>query len=166
MGELSFERPKAGHGRLIQVALNRVLTDHCFLQLFRDFDYLPRNGGWPFNRWPLNGGASLLSIRFVIVFPFALVVLQEEKINYEKICEEALREAKSDKRVLLNKDWLDSPWKGFFKKGYTPSLPVRPTGIPLDTLKHIGKVFSTSPGGDFKIHGGKKDLFQFGDKIS
>lgn len=45
--------------------------------------------------------------------------------------------------------------KGFFKKGYSPSLPVRPTGIPLDTLKHIGNVFSTAPGGDFKIHGGK-----------
>ncbi|CAH3174419.1 unnamed protein product [Porites evermanni] len=86
--------------------------------------------------------------------------IQEEKINYEKICEEALREAKSDKRVLLNKDWLDSPWKGFFKKGYTPSLPVRPTGIPLDTLKHIGKVFSTSPGGDFKIHGGLRRILK------
>ena len=43
---------------------------------------------------------------------------------------------------------------GFFKKGYSPSLPIRPTGIPLDTLKHIGNVFSTAPGGDFKIHGG------------
>ena len=98
-------------------------------------------------------------------FHFAWVIHQEEKINYEKICEEALREAKSDKRVLLNKDWLDSPWKGFFKKGYTPSLPVRPTGIPLDTLKHIGKVFSTPPGGDFKIHGGKKDLFNSVTKL-
>ena len=44
---------------------------------------------------------------------------------------------------------------GFFKKGYSPSMPVRPTGVPLDTLKHIGNVFSTAPGGDFKIHGGK-----------
>ena len=63
MGELLFRRPKAGHARLIEVALDRVLIDHCFLQLFRDFDYLPRNGGWP-----LNGGATLLSIHFVIVF--------------------------------------------------------------------------------------------------
>ena len=68
MGELLFGRPKAGRGRLIEVAAYRVLIDHCFLQLFRDFDYLPRNGGWPFNRWPLNGGATLLSIHFVIVF--------------------------------------------------------------------------------------------------
>lgn len=44
---------------------------------------------------------------------------------------------------------------GFFKKGYTPSLPVRPTGVALDSLKHIGNVFSTAPGGDFKVHGGK-----------
>ena len=44
---------------------------------------------------------------------------------------------------------------GFFKKGYKPSLPVRPTGVALDSLKHIGNVFSTTPGGDFKVHGGK-----------
>ena len=68
MGELLFGQPKGGRGRLIEVTLDRVLIDHCFLQLFRDFDYLPRNGGWPFNRWPLNGGAALLSIHFVIVF--------------------------------------------------------------------------------------------------
>ena len=68
MGELLFGRPKGGRGRLIEVALDRVLIDHCFIQLFRDFDYFPRNGGWPFNRWQLNGGATLLSIHFVIVF--------------------------------------------------------------------------------------------------
>ena len=44
---------------------------------------------------------------------------------------------------------------GFFKKGYRPSLPVRPTGVALDSLKHIGNVFSAVPGGDFKVHGGK-----------
>ena len=116
-------------------------------------------------------GGRLMEVQLYVVyiswlfFSFAWVIHQEEKINYEKICEEALREAKSDKRVLLNKDWLDSPWKGFFKKGYTPSLPVRPTGIPLDTLKHVGKVFSTPPGGDFKIHGGKKDLFNSATKL-
>ena len=74
MGELSFGRPKAGHGRLIEVALDRVVIDHCFLQLFRDFDYLPRNGVWPFNRWPLNGGVTLLSIHFVIVCRFAFFI--------------------------------------------------------------------------------------------
>ena len=68
MGELSFGRPKAGRGCLIEVAAYRVLIDHCFPQLFRDFDYLPRNGGWPFNRWPLQGGSTLCSIHFVIVF--------------------------------------------------------------------------------------------------
>ena len=44
---------------------------------------------------------------------------------------------------------------GFFKKGYRPSLPVRPTGVALDSLKHIGNIFSAVPGGDFKVHGGK-----------
>lgn len=37
---------------------------------------------------------------------------QEEKANYDKICEQAFADAKSEKRVLLNRDWLDSPWKG------------------------------------------------------
>ena len=73
MGELLFGRPKGGRGRLIEMALDRVLIDHCFLQLFRDFDYLPRNGGWPFNSRPLTKGSALCSIRFVIVFSFCLV---------------------------------------------------------------------------------------------
>lgn len=33
---------------------------------------------------------------------------------------------------------------------------MKPTGIALDTLKHVGNVFSAAPGGDFKVHGGKK----------
>ena len=44
---------------------------------------------------------------------------------------------------------------GFFKKGHSPTQPIRPTGVTLDTIKHIGNVMSASPGGDFKIHGGK-----------
>lgn len=86
--------------------------------------------------------------------------VQEEKSSYDKICEEALREAKSEKRVLLNRDWLDSPWKGFFKKGYSPTLPVRSTGLSLDTIKHIGNAMSTAPGGDFKIHGGLRRVLK------
>ncbi|KAJ7351681.1 hypothetical protein OS493_036096 [Desmophyllum pertusum] len=86
--------------------------------------------------------------------------VQEEKAAYDKICEEAFTNAKSEKRVLLNRDWLDSPWKGFFKKGYKPSLPVRPTGVALDSLKHIGNVFSTAPGGDFKVHGGLRRILK------
>ncbi|KAK2557926.1 2-oxoglutarate dehydrogenase-like [Acropora cervicornis] len=86
--------------------------------------------------------------------------VQEEKSSYDKICEEALREAKSEKRVLLNRDWLDSPWKGFFKKGHSPTQPIRPTGVTLDTIKHIGNVMSASPGGDFKIHGGLRRVLK------
>ncbi|XP_027055240.1 2-oxoglutarate dehydrogenase, mitochondrial-like [Pocillopora damicornis] len=86
--------------------------------------------------------------------------LQEEKANYDKICEEAFADAKSEKRVLLNRDWLDSPWKGFFKKGYSPTQPVKPTGIALDTLKHVGNVFSAAPGGDFKVHGGLRRILK------
>lgn len=86
--------------------------------------------------------------------------VQEEKSSYDKICEESLREAKSEKRVLLNRDWLDSPWKGFFKKGHSPTQPIRPTGVTLDTIKHIGNVMSASPGGDFKIHGGLRRVLK------
>jgi 2-oxoglutarate dehydrogenase E1 component len=39
-------------------------------------------------------------------------LMQEEIAKYEKICEEAFLEAKSDRKQLRNKDWLDSPWKG------------------------------------------------------
>ncbi|XP_031567759.1 2-oxoglutarate dehydrogenase, mitochondrial-like [Actinia tenebrosa] len=85
--------------------------------------------------------------------------VQEEIAKYEKICEEAYFEAKSDRKQLRNKDWLDSPWKGFFPKNYEMT-PIKPTGISLDKLKHIGKVMSTPPEGDFKTHGGLKRILR------
>ncbi|EDO37169.1 predicted protein [Nematostella vectensis] len=85
--------------------------------------------------------------------------VQEEIAKYEKICEEAFIEAKSEKRVLKNRDWLDSPWKGFFPKNYEVTA-IKPTGITLDRIKHIGKTFSTPPDGDFKIHGGLRRILK------
>ena len=46
----------------------------------------------------------------------------------------------SDARVyyqIYNKDWLDSPWSGFFE-GKDP-LKVADTGCQEETLTHIGK---------------------------
>lgn len=85
--------------------------------------------------------------------------VQEEKENYEKICEEAYLDAKTDKREIRNRDWLDSPWKGFFPKNYK-LLPLKPTGISLNTLKHVGNTVSTPPGGDFKVHGGLRRVLK------
>ena len=48
-------------------------------------------------------------------------------------------------------------FEDFFKKNYKVA-PIQPTGVPLDSLKHIATVFSTPPGGDFKIHGGTVSL--------
>ena len=38
---------------------------------------------------------------------------------------------------IYNKDWLDSPWSGFFE-GKDP-LKVADTGCQEETLNHIGK---------------------------
>lgn len=52
------------------------------------------------------------------------------------------------------KDWLDSPWSGFFE-GKDP-LKVAPTGVKEETLVHIGNRFSSPPpnAAEFIIHRG------------
>ncbi|XP_068905525.1 2-oxoglutarate dehydrogenase complex component E1-like isoform X7 [Tenebrio molitor] len=85
------------------------------------------------------------------------VVTSEEvkdvKAKYEKICEEALEGARKETHIKY-KDWLDSPWSGFFE-GKDP-LKVSPTGVKEDTLVHIGKRFSSPPpnAAEFVIHKG------------
>ncbi|XP_014613688.1 PREDICTED: 2-oxoglutarate dehydrogenase, mitochondrial isoform X4 [Polistes canadensis] len=85
------------------------------------------------------------------------VVTKEEvkdvQDKYEKICEEAYVNAKQETHIKY-KDWLDSPWSGFFE-GKDP-LKVSPTGIKEDTLVHIGKKFSSPPpnAAEFVIHKG------------
>lgn len=73
--------------------------------------------------------------------------------KYEKICEEALENAKRETHIKF-KDWLDSPWSGFFE-GKDP-LKVNTTGVKEDTLIHIGKKFASPPpnAADFVIHKG------------
>lgn len=57
------------------------------------------------------------------------------------------------------KDWLDSPWSGFFE-GKDP-LKVSPTGVKEDTLVHIGKRMSSPPpnAAEFIIHKGQYLLY-------
>jgi len=71
--------------------------------------------------------------------------------HYSKLCEDGYREAK--KLTEINRKlWLDSPWKGFFT-GRDP-MKVEPTGVSVDTIKHILRVFSSEPGADFNTHAG------------
>lgn len=84
---------------------------------------------------------------------FVITLLQDVKDKYEKICEEAYVNARQETHIKY-KDWLDSPWSGFFE-GKDP-LKVSPTGIKEDTLIHIGKKFSSPPpnAAEFVIHKG------------
>ncbi|XP_037792795.1 2-oxoglutarate dehydrogenase, mitochondrial-like [Penaeus monodon] len=79
--------------------------------------------------------------------------VKEVKDKYEKILETAFSVAKQETQVF-NKHWIDSPWSGFFE-GKDP-LKISPTGVHEDTLKHIGKKFSSAPpnASDFVIHRG------------
>ncbi|XP_037957099.1 2-oxoglutarate dehydrogenase, mitochondrial-like [Teleopsis dalmanni] len=70
--------------------------------------------------------------------------------EYQKICEEAFENAKKETYIKY-KDWLDSPWSGFFE-GKDPLL-VLPTGVKEETLVYIGNRFSQIPA-DFVIHKG------------
>lgn len=79
--------------------------------------------------------------------------VKDVKDKYDKICEEAYQGAKQETHIKY-KDWLDSPWSGFFE-GKDP-LKVNKTGIKEDTLVHIGKRFSSPPpnAAEFIIHKG------------
>lgn len=83
--------------------------------------------------------------------------VQEEKDKYDKICEEAYKIAARETQVF-NKDWLDSPWRGFFE-GRDP-LKCTATGVPLETLTHIGTKFSSLPPGNFTVHNGIKRILK------
>lgn len=76
------------------------------------------------------------------------------KDKYEKICEESYINARKETHIKY-KDWLDSPWSGFFE-GKDP-LKVSPTGVKEDTLVHIGKRVSSPPpnAAEFIIHKGE-----------
>ncbi|XP_008193111.1 2-oxoglutarate dehydrogenase complex component E1 isoform X3 [Tribolium castaneum] len=79
--------------------------------------------------------------------------VKDVKAKYEKICEDALESARKETHIKY-KDWLDSPWSGFFE-GKDP-LKASPTGVKEDTLVHIGKRFSSPPpnAAEFVIHKG------------
>ncbi|XP_047020828.1 2-oxoglutarate dehydrogenase, mitochondrial isoform X2 [Helicoverpa zea] len=79
--------------------------------------------------------------------------VKDVKDKYEKICEDAYTQAKQETHIKF-KDWLDSPWSGFFE-GKDP-LKMSPTGVVEETLVHIGKRFSSPPpnAAEFEIHKG------------
>ena len=86
-----------------------------------------------------------------------LVHLQEEVLKYDNICETALSNAKQE-TAIHNRNWLDSPWTGFFEK--QDAMVLQKTGIEESTLNHIGDVFSTPPGDGFTLHGGLKRILK------
>lgn len=74
---------------------------------------------------------------------------------YDNILTEAYKNAEVEVK-MYNKDWLDSPWHGFF--GTRPETKCDPTGVSEDILKYVGTQFSTPPPGNFKIHPGIKRI--------
>ncbi|KOB77372.1 putative 2-oxoglutarate dehydrogenase e1 subunit, partial [Operophtera brumata] len=79
--------------------------------------------------------------------------VKDVRDKYEKICEDAYNQAKQETHIKY-KDWLDSPWSGFFE-GKDP-LKMANTGVVEETLVHIGKRFSNPPpnAAEFEIHKG------------
>lgn len=75
-----------------------------------------------------------------VYFPPLGIVTEEEikdvKEKYERIMEESYQAAQSISNIKY-KDWLDSPWSGFFE-GKDP-MKASPTGVHEETLTHIGK---------------------------
>eukprot|EP00118_Oscarella_pearsei_P028876 m.3177 g.3177 ORF g.3177 m.3177 type:complete len:996 (+) comp9096_c0_seq1:289-3276(+) len=79
---------------------------------------------------------------------------EEEVAKYDAICENHFKRAK-EKPEYRPEFWLDSPWKNFFPDDPSVTLPIKPTGVDEETLKHIGERFSSKPDDpEFKVHGG------------
>ncbi|CAL8081089.1 unnamed protein product [Orchesella dallaii] len=91
------------------------------------------------------------------------VVSQEEikdvKEKYERILEDGYVGSQKVTNIKY-KDWLDSPWSGFFE-GKDP-MKVSPTGVHEETLTHIGKRFSSPPpnAAEFQIHKGLERILK------
>jgi len=84
---------------------------------------------------------------------------KKERDDYEKICEQAYAASQQEARVEYG-DWLDSPWRGFFKND--AAAGARKTGVPEDTLKHVGRVFSSASaaGEQFVVHEGVERILE------
>ncbi|XP_037563550.2 2-oxoglutarate dehydrogenase-like, mitochondrial [Dermacentor silvarum] len=83
--------------------------------------------------------------------------IEEEKERYESILSEAYKNAEKEDKSY-NRDWLDSPWSGFF--GERDPIKCDPTGVSEDVLQHIGTAFSSPPPGNFKIHPGLRRILK------
>ncbi|UXI14218.1 2-oxoglutarate dehydrogenase [Sarcoptes scabiei] len=77
--------------------------------------------------------------------------------KYDNILGEAYKNTEKEVK-MYNRDWLDSPWHGFF--GTRPEHKCDPTGVDEETLNHIGTKFSTPPPEPFKIHPGIKRILK------
>lgn len=83
--------------------------------------------------------------------------VDEVKQRYDTVLQEAYKNVEHETKIH-NKEWLDSPWHGFF--GVRDPIKCDPTGISEDLLKYIGTAFSSPPPGDFKIHPGIKRMLK------
>lgn len=75
--------------------------------------------------------------------------------KYENILIEAYKNTEKEVK-MYNRDWLDSPWHGFF--GTRSDVKCDPTGVDEATISHISTCFSTPPPTGFKIHNGIKRI--------
>jgi len=78
--------------------------------------------------------------------------------EYDNICERAL-EASTKIEAIDYRNWLDSPWKGFFKNPTgRVDLVCNDTGVCEETLQTIGKKFSEH--NELKVHRGLTRVFK------
>ncbi|CAF1045271.1 unnamed protein product [Didymodactylos carnosus] len=80
---------------------------------------------------------------------------EAEQAKYQKILDDAFQNSKLPS-YAKDKNWLDSPWKGFFT-GKGP-FPYPETGIPEDTINTILTKAHELPDG-FTLHRGLKRVF-------
>lgn len=83
--------------------------------------------------------------------------IEDEKERYDGILAEAYKNAEKEGKSY-NRDWLDSPWSGFF--GDRDPIKCDPTGVSEEILRHVGVAFSSPPPGNFKIHPGLKRILK------
>ncbi|XP_075163600.1 2-oxoglutarate dehydrogenase-like, mitochondrial isoform X1 [Haematobia irritans] len=79
--------------------------------------------------------------------------------EYNNILEEGFKESDKEQTIRY-KDWIDSPWSGFFDG--KDRMEMKPTGVKKEILMHIAKKFSSPPPPEahFEIHKGLDRILQ------
>lgn len=99
------------------------------------------------------------------------VITEQDYTKLDQSCQEKLEAGFEAGKTYIHRpsDWLESRWKDF--KGPAQLARIKPTGVKVETLKHIGETLTRIPEG-FEVHSvvkkvlhAKQQMFETGKDL-